>query len=256
MRSTIFLVCSLSMIGIAAAAADYSQQLLAMVEDKRYSEAIAGYEEFLQQAPKSLQGAVQFEIATLHAALGNKDRALAMMDQAIQSGFDDCLAVQQYDELKSIKSDPRFNELHSRLRVSEADLKELHWLKAEIEHVNHDTKMMITENMNRVDTGITAIPQSTIPIRETASPGVLFNREILKMMHLVQRRYMFESDKARMENVGSMTIISGGASYEQVAESSRGAERAAEERKRAINARKFSLPPGVGTTQRSCIEWK
>lgn len=259
MKSACFLMYSLLIIGTPLRAADYSQQLLAimeLVEEKNYPEAIAGYEKFLAQAPKPLHGAVEFEIATLHAASGDKDRALAMMERAIASGFDDCLAVQQYEELKSIRSDPRFTALHSRVRVSEADLKELAWLKMEIENVNHDIKMMITENTNRLDTGITTIPQSTIPVRETASAGVLFNRETLKMMHLVQRKYVFESDKARMEHVGSMTVISGGASYEQVAESSRLAERAAEERKRAINARKFSLPPGAGSTPRPCSEWK
>ncbi|RPJ54409.1 MAG: hypothetical protein EHM23_29085 [Acidobacteria bacterium] len=259
MRSTVFFVCCLLFLGVSVRAADYSQQLLAimeLVEAKDYPEAIAGYEKFLQQAPKALQGAVQFEIATLHAAQGNKDRALAMMEQAIQAGFDDCLALEQYEELKSIKNAPRFSELQRQVRISEANLKELHWLKAEIEHVNHDIKMIISENMNRVDTGITAIPQSTVPTRETASPGVLFNREILKMMHQVQRQYVSESDKMRMEHVGSMTVISGTASHQRVAESSRLADRAAEERKRAINARKFSLPPGVGTTPRSCSEWK
>ncbi len=257
LKSAIFLVCSLLTIGTPVRAADYSQQLLAimeLVEAKNYTAAIAGYEKFLQQAPKSLQGPVQFEIASLHAALGNRDRALAMMEQAIQSGFDDCLAIEQYEEWKSIKSDPRFRQLHSRVRVSEADLKELSWMKAEIQNIQHDTKMMITQNINRVDAGMTAIPQSTVPTRETASPGVLFNREVLKVMHLVQRHYVFESDKARMGHVTNMTIISGGPSYEQVARSARFADLAAEERKRAINARKFSLPPGVGTTPRSCLE--
>lgn len=96
-----------------------------LVEAKKYAEAIAAYERFLQQAPKSLLGPVQFEMAALHAALGDSDRSLAVMEQAIQSGFDDCLAVQQYEELKPIQSNHRFQELYARMRVSEADRREL-----------------------------------------------------------------------------------------------------------------------------------
>ncbi len=259
LTSAVLIVCSLLVEGLPQPSADPTQQLLAvmqLVEGKKYAEAIAAYEKFLQQAPKSLQGPVQFEIAGLHATLGDTGRSLAVMEQAIQSGFDDCLAIQQREELKAVGNDPRFKELYSRVRVSEADLKELYWLKAEIQNVRHDTKMMITANVNRVDTGITVIPVSTIPARETASPGVLFNRELLRMMHQLQRQYVFQSDKMRMRHVSSMTIISGGVSYEQVARSSRLAELAAEERKRAIEARKFSLPPGVGTAPRSCSEYR
>ena len=238
-------------------AADFPKQLLdimLLVDEKKYPEAISGYESFLKGAPPSMHGAIQFEIATLHAATGNRERALAIMEQAVKSGFDDCFALEQYEELKSIRSDPRFNSLKSQVRISEADMKELFWLKAEMEHINHDIKMMITENMNRVDTGITMLPQSVISTRATTSTGVLFHRELVKMMHLAQQHYVGESDQARMEHVGSMTVISGGTSSAEVLESSRLAEQAATGRKQAINARKFSIPPGTGTTPRPCGE--
>jgi hypothetical protein len=114
--------------------------------------------------------------------------------------------------------------------------------------------MMITENTNRMDTGITAIPQSEIPIRKTTSPAVLFNREMLKTIHEVQRYYVAESDKARMEHVGTMGVISGGTSSQEMLESARLADQAADERKRAIQQRRFSLPPNAGTTSQVCSE--
>ena len=243
--------------GLLLPAEDLSQQLLIikqLVEGKEYAEAIVAYENLLQKAPQSLRGSVQFEIAGLHAVLGNTDRSLAIMEQAIQSGFDDCLAIQQNEKLNAAGSDPRFKEFYSRVRVSEADLKELYWLKAEIQNVSHETKMMIMANTNRMDGGITVIPQSAVPARETVSSGVLFNRELLRMMHQLQRQYVFEADKARIRHVTTMITISGRASYEQVARSSHLAALDAEERKRAIESRKFSLPPGMGATQRSCSE--
>lgn len=257
-RVSMILVCLLS-LGIFLEAADFSDQLfeiMQLVDEKKYPEAISGYEKFLQTAPQSLQGAVRFEIASLKAGQGEKDLALSEMEKAVQAGFDDCLAALQYDEWKSLRGDARFNGLLQKAQISEADLKELYWLKAEIEHVNHDTKMMITENTNRMDTNFTVIPQSEIPVRPTNSSGVLFNREILKMMHEVQRNFVMQSDTARIEHVGSMAIISGGTSSAQVLESSRLASQAAEERKRAIQSRRFSLPASVGTTRRSCSDWK
>ncbi len=116
--STVFLECCLLLGGFPLFADDLSQKLQAireLVEGQKYADAIAEYNQLLQQAPKSLHGPVAFEIAVLHAALGNKDRVLAMMDQAMKSGSDDCAAVQR-EELKSIRSDSRFNELVSGIR--------------------------------------------------------------------------------------------------------------------------------------------
>lgn len=126
----------------------------------------------------------------------------------------------------------------------------------EIQNVSHETKAMITENINRVDAGMTMITQSMIPARETASPGVLFNREFLKMMQQLQRQYVLQADTMRIRHLTNMTIISGAASSQKVALSSLFAQRTAEERRRAVEARKFSLPPGAGTTPQACGEWK
>jgi hypothetical protein len=198
---------------------------------------------------------MEFEIATLHMLLGNRDRALGLIGQAVQSGFDDCGAPQR-EALNALRSDSGFTEMVSRMRISEADLNELRWLKTELLNVSHETKMMITENINRVDGGMTVVWQSAIPVRETSSPGVLFNRELLRMMHQRQRGYVLQADKLRISHVTKMTIISGGPSAQQVSLSSAYAQRSAEERKRAIDARRFAVPPGVGATPRPCGAWK
>ncbi len=240
-------------------AADDWQQLLPILElvgNKPYPEAIASYEKYLQQAPKALRGPVEFEIATMHSALGNTERALVMLEQAIRSGFDDCISIQQDADLKPIRNHPRFQELYSRVRISEVDLKELYWLKSEVQNISHDTKMMITESMARLDGGSTIFSRSMIPVRETASPGVLFKREFVKVSQQKQREYVLKADTARIRHLTNMTIIKGGASSEQAARSSYLAGRAAEARKRAIDARGFSLPPEAGTTPRPCGEWK
>jgi hypothetical protein len=47
----------------------------------------------LRDAPNSLQGPMEFEIATFHTMSGNRGRAPVLMDQAVQSGFDSQLVV-------------------------------------------------------------------------------------------------------------------------------------------------------------------
>ncbi len=264
LKSTALLIGCLLILGIplgilAQAQADSSPQLyllMSLVQEKKYPEALKGYETYLKQAPKPLQGGIQFEIAAVHAAMGNKDQALATLEQAVQSGFDDCPALQQREELASIRSDPRFQKLQSRVRVSEADLKEIFWLKAEVGNVRHDSKMIVTENMNRKDTSFTVVPQPTIPIRATTSPAVLYNRELLKATMNSQRSFIFLVDKQRIQHVTNMTIINGGASAQAVALSNQYAASAAAGRKRAIEMRKFVLPPGAATTPRPCADFK
>ena len=90
LTSAVLFVCCLLVEGLLPPADDISQQLLTireLVEGKKYPEAITAYEGLLQQAPKSLQGPGQFEIAVLHAALGNTDRSLTIVEQAVLSGF-------------------------------------------------------------------------------------------------------------------------------------------------------------------------
>ncbi len=256
--STVFLACCLLLGGLQLPATDLVQQLRGvqeLIDAKKFPEAIAEYEKVLRDAPDSLQGPMEFEIATLHAMLGNRDRALVLIDHAVQSGFDDCVAVQR-EQLKAFRSNPGFNEMLSRIRISEADLKEIYWLRAEFQNVSHDTKMMITENINRVDTGITVVPQSAVPVRHTTSPGVLFNRELLQMLQQIQRGYVFQADKLRISHVTKMTIISSGPSAQQVALSSTYAQQNAAKRKLAIEARRFTPSPGASTTPLPCSAWK
>jgi tetratricopeptide (TPR) repeat protein len=146
-------------------------QILQLVDQKRYPEAIAGYEQYMQVAPPWFQGPIQFEIATLQAAEGNKQEALETLETAIQSGFDDCFAVELYPEWNTFRDNSQFAMLHAKMRISEADYKELAWLKAEIENLNHTT----------------GTAEAEIPARQTTSAAVLFNRERLKIM---QEKYV------------------------------------------------------------------
>ncbi len=256
--STVLLASWLLLGPLPLPATDLVQRLQVvkeLVEARKLADAVAEYETLLKDAPRSLQGPLEFEMAALHAVLGNGDRALVLVGQAVECGFDDCVAVQR-EELKAFRDDSGFSAIVSRVRISEADLKELYWLKAELLNVSHETKMMITENMNRVDSGMTVVPQSAIPVRETASPGVLFNRELLKAMHQAQRRYVLQADKLRMSHVTKMTIISGGPSARQVALSASYAQRNAEQRKQAVEARRFAGSSGLATTPQPCGAWK
>ena len=231
-------------------------KILQLADQKKYQDAINAYQQYMQIAPPWFQGPIQFEIATLQAASGSNKEALETMEEAVQSGFDDCFAVKQYQEWNSLRDNFQFATLHAKMRISEADFQELAWLKAEIEHVNHDTKQMITDNINRADTNFTEIARSEIPTRQTTSPAVLFNRELLKVMHEAQKYYVNASDKERIEHVGKMAIIGGGISNDERLKSTLLVEQAAARRKLAIQQRKFSLPASADSQARACIELK
>jgi hypothetical protein len=257
-RIFVFVFCISFFIAPFLPAADSTQQLfqiLQLVSNKQYPEAISGYRKYMRTAEPWFQGPIQFEIATLQAGLGEKSKALDTMEEAIQSGFDDCFAVKQYPEWNAFRNDFRFATLHAKMQIAEADYKELAWLKSEIEYVKHDTTTMIAENINRLDTNSTEIPQSEIPTRQTSSTGVLFSRELLKVTLAAQRYYVSLSDKQRIQHVGTMQVLSGTGLNPQVLQSAHLAEQAAERRKQAIQQRKFSLPPTVGTEPRACIEF-
>jgi hypothetical protein len=129
------------------------------------------------------------------------------------------------------------------------------WLKSEVEHAEHDARMMITENINRVDQQATEIPQAQLPSRPTTSAGVLYWRQQLMLMQKAQREFVKKSDRERMEHAATMGVIAGGASQSAVLESARKARAAAESRKAEIGKRAF-VPVTTSTDQKKpCSEW-
>jgi hypothetical protein len=238
---------------------DYTDQLIKLAEltgNKQYREAINGYKSLEAQpgTPAWLKAGCEYEIADMYGTLNETDNAAAAFGRAVQLGFDDCLSPRTSEHLASVLKTPKAAQALAAMKITEADFRELVWLKSEVEHAEHDARMMITENINRVDQQATEIPQAQLPARQTASAGVLYWRQQLLLMQRAQREYVQKSDLERMKHAATMGIISG-ASQSAVLESARRARVAAESRKAEIRKRAF-VPSATSSDQpKPCSEW-
>ena len=239
---------------------DYTDQLIRLIEltdNKQYREAIDGYKRLEAQTgtPGWLKAACEYEIAELYGVLNETDNAIAALSRAIQLGFDDCLTPRGSERLAAVMKNPKAMQALAGMKIAEADFRELVWLKSEVEHAEHDARMMITENINRVDQQATEIPQAQLPTRQTTSAGVLYWRQQLLLIQRAQREYVKKSDEERMKHAATMGVIAGGVSQSAVLESARNARAAAESRKAEIRKRAFVPVTSSSDQPKPCSEW-
>lgn len=257
---SIFIVSFLAGAAAQTGRQDYTDQLMKLVQltdNKQYREAIIGYRSLEAQlgTPGWLRAASEYEIAELYGTLNEPDNAIAALSRAVQLGFDDCLTPRGSERLASILKTPRATQALAGMKITQADFRELVWLKSEVQNTHHDARMMIIENTNRFDHGITEIPQAELPTRATTSAGVLYWRQLLLLVQKVQRDYVRKADLQRMKHLTTMAIITGGASSSAVLESARRAQAAAESRSAAIRQRVFVPVTTPSDRPRPCSEW-
>src|SRR5918912_2324654 len=207
-RTALILIVLVSLLTGAPAQTerqDYSDQLLKLsllTDNKQYREAISGYQSLQAQpgTPAWLKAGCEYEIAELYGMLNETDNAIAALSRAVQLGFDDCVTPRASQHLASALKTPKGAQALAGMKITEADFRELVWLKSEVEQAEHDTRMMITENINRVDQQPTEIPQAQLPTRQTTSAGVLYWRQLLRLIQKVQREFVTKSDIERMRH--------------------------------------------------------
>lgn len=237
---------------------DYVDQLMRVTEltdNQQYREAINGYKKLESGAPEWLKAGAEYEIAELYAELNETDNAIAALDNAVQLGFDDCLTPRTSKRLGKILRNPKTTQALAGMKITEADFRELVWLKSEVEHAEHDARMMITDNINRVDQQETEIPQAQLPARPTHSAGVLYWRQQLLLIQRAQRQFVTKSDEERMVHAATMGVING-ASSSAALESARLARATAESRKAEIRKRAFVPLATSSNLPKPCSEWR
>ena len=260
MMTSIFLFSMLAGASVLAARQDYTDQLIKLIEltdNKQYREAIDGYKRLQAQqgAPVWLKAACEYEIAELFGALNETDNAISALSRAVQLGFDDCLTPRTSERLATILKNPKATQALAGMKITEADFRELIWLKSEVEHAEHDARMMITDNINRVDQQPTEIPQAQLPTRPTTSAGVLYWRQQLLLMQRAQREFVKKSDDERMAHAATMGVVGSRASQSAVLESARQARATAEARKAEIRKRAFVPVTTSSDRPKPCSEW-
>ena len=239
---------------------DYTDQLMrltVLTDNKQYREAIHGYKSLQAQpgTPGWLKAASEYEMAELYGALNETENAIAALNRAVQLGFDDCITPHSSERLTTVFKNPKATQVLAGMKIAEADFRELVWLKSEVQHAEHDARMMITENINRVDQQATEIPQAQVPTRPTNSAGVMYWRQQLLLMQRAQREFVNKSDQERMQHAATMGVIQGGASQSAVLESARNARAAAESRKAEIRKRAFVPVRTASDQPKPCTEW-
>ena len=254
---SIFLLLLLTGIPVQAQQ-DYVDQLLRVAEltnNQQYREAINGYKRLESGAPDWLKAGAEYEIAELYTELNETDDAIAALNNAVQLGFDDCLTPRTSKRLATIVKNPKATPVLAGMKITEGDFRELVWLKSEVEHAEHDARMMITDNINRVDQQDTEIPQAQVPTRPTRSAGVLYWRQQLLLIQRAQRQFVKKSDEERMVHAATMGVING-ASASAVLESARQARASGESRKAEICKRAFVLVTTSSDQPKPCSEWR
>jgi hypothetical protein len=242
-----------------AAQRDYTDQLIKLAElsdNQQYREAIDGYRSLQAQpgTPAWLKAGCEYEIAELYGALNEADNAIAALNRAAQLGYDDCISPRASKRLATVLKHPKAAQAFAAMLITEADFRELVWLKSEVEHAEHDARMMITDNINRVDQQGTEIPQAELPTRPTTSAGVLYWRQQLLLIQKAQREFVNKSDEERMVHAATMGVISG-ASQSAVLESARRAQATAASRKAEIRKRAFAPLATSSDRPKPCSEW-
>jgi len=243
---------------VVSAQQDYMDQLIQLSEltdNQQYREAINGYKRLESGAPEWLKAGAEYEIAELYAQLNETDNTIAALNNAVQLGFDDCLTPRNSKRLATILRNPKATQVLARMKITEGDFRELIWLKSEVEHAEHDARMMITDNINRVDQQSTEIPQAELPRRPTHSAGVLYWRQQLLLIQRAQREFVKRSDEERMAHAATMGVISG-SSQSAVLESARQARASAESRKAEIRKRAFVGVTTSSDSPKPCSEWR
>jgi len=246
-------------VRLARAQQDYIDELIKLGQlsaNQQYREAIDGYKRLESQpgAPDWLKAGSEYEIAELYGQLGETDNAIAALDKAVQLGFDDCLTPRTSKVLARILKNPKAAQVLAAMKITEGDFRELVWLKSEVEHADHDARMMITDNINRLDQQWTEIPQAQLPTRPTHSAGVLYWRQQLLLIQRVQKEFVTKSDEQRMKHAATMGVI-GGTSQSAVLESARRARATAESRKTELLKRAFIPVTTSSDLRKPCSEW-
>jgi tetratricopeptide (TPR) repeat protein len=232
-----------------------------------FREAEQVFNQILQKNPPEwVKNAVFIEKMFMYLQQNKTDEALNAFSQGISYGFNDYLFLHEKPEFRVLFQNKRFQQLYQSMRISPADHAELLWLKAEFQQVNHETTMMITENMGRPDEDYTSVPLAAIPTRVPQSSTILVQRELLNYVQLQQKNTVLQSDISRKMHNTNMNIIgnipSGTDSTQdywaqqeklrKIQESSLQANQRAERRRQAIVERRFILAGGTSTIPQAC----
>ncbi|MGW5418645.1 hypothetical protein [Streptomyces sp. NPDC003943] len=198
-----------------------------------------------------LVAAGQAGLGVLACAYGQADQAVFHFDAAVAAGYNDCVTLHAAP-LRPLHADPRFRALYQRMRITEADLDELLWLHQEMQHMSREAQQMSVDNIGRVDTGVSLLPQAPMPTREPNTPGVLVTRIDLAATQTALQQAVMKAEFQRSSGNTSLSLIDDSWDHPRARHDAWHADELDSRRLRAAEARAFVERPGAGTVLIPC----
>ncbi|MFD0369821.1 hypothetical protein [Streptomyces sp. NPDC127114] len=198
-----------------------------------------------------LVAAGHVNLGGLAAAHGQPDRAVFHLDAAVAAGYSDCVAL-HVAPLRPLHGDPRFQALYQRMRVTQADLDELFWLHQEMQIAVRDAQTASVDNLGRLDTGVSPLPQAPLPTRAPHTLGVLATRMDLAAVQTGLQRAALAAEFQRSSGNVSLSLIDDSWDLDRALTDARHADDLDSRRLRAAEARAFVERPGAGNVLMPC----
>ncbi|MEU3748477.1 MULTISPECIES: hypothetical protein [Streptomyces] len=198
-----------------------------------------------------LVAAGQATLGVLAVAHGQRDQAVVHLDAAVAAGFNDCVMLHSAP-LRPLHGDPYFRALYQRMLITEADLDELFWLHREMQLMAQDAQTAMIDDIGRLDTGVSLLPQAPMPTRVPNTPGILITRIDLAATQTTLQQAALKLDFQRSSGNTSLSLIDDSWDYTRATRDAWLADDRESRRRRAAEARAFVERPGAGTTLALC----
>ncbi|MFE1559994.1 hypothetical protein ACFW6V_34005 [Streptomyces sp. NPDC058734] len=241
----------------AAAAAPPRQDFLSSLASGLFGvplrvDVAAGLQDVIARAT-ALGPAATWLVAAGHSGLaglaltrGEAEPFLFHLDAAVTAGYTDCVALHAGPVLP-MHQDPRFRALYQRIRLTEADLDEFFWLHGEMRAAVRDAQDATVDNIDRLDTGVSLLPQTPLPTREPDTAGVLITRIDLAAAQTALQQAAVKAEFGRSSGNTALSLIDDTWDYSRARRDAWHADGLDTRRRRHAEARAFTERPGAGT---------
>ncbi|MEV6974944.1 hypothetical protein [Kitasatospora sp. NPDC093806] len=183
----------------------------------------------------------------LALARGRADQVIFHLDAAVTAGYNDCVAF-HLPPLRPLHHDPRFRAAYERIRITQADLDELLWLHREMHIAAREAQDATVDNIGRLDTGVSPLPQAPMPTRVPDTRGVLITRIDLAATQSALQQAAVKAEFQRSAGNTSLSLIDDSWDYPQARRDAWHADELDTRRRQAAAARAFVERPGAGNT--------
>ncbi|MFC5663967.1 hypothetical protein ACFP3U_13350 [Kitasatospora misakiensis] len=190
-------------------------------------------------------------LAELAWAQGEAEPAIHHLEAAVSGGYNDCLSLHT-PLMLPLHRDPRFQALYGLMRITQADFDELLWLHREMRTMVREAQQASVDNIGRLDTGVSLLPQAPLPTREPDTLGLLITRIDVAAVQTALQQAAVKAEFQRSAGNTSLSLIDDTWDYTRARHDAWYADDLDERRLRAAEARAFVERPGADTTLVPC----